>query len=82
MGDRSFPFIVRLMTDPPLSLSLEQAKSYAPYIKDFWATVAAGDAWFDYDKLPEQVQKYFRQFNAIAEDGSKNFIDNNAVLTL
>ncbi len=82
MGDRSFPFIVRLMTDPPLSLSLEQAKEYAPYIRDFWATVAAGDAWFDYDKLPQKVQTYFRAFNAAGEDGNKRFIDNNAVLLL
>ncbi len=82
MGDRSFPFIVRLMTDPPLSLSLEQAKEYAPHIKDFWATVAAGDAWFDYDKLPQKVQAYFSAFNAAGEDGGKRFIDNNAVLWL
>lgn len=82
MGDRSFPFIQRLMTDPPLSLSPQQAENYAPYIKDFWATVAAGDAWFDYDKLPEKVQRFFRQFNAIGEDGKEKFIDNNTVLLL
>ncbi|EDX86134.1 Ser/Thr protein phosphatase family protein [Synechococcus sp. PCC 7335] len=82
MGDRSFPFILRLMTDPPLSLSPEQAESYAPYVKDFWATVAAGDAWFDYKKLPEKVQRYFRRFNAVGEDGKEKFIDNNAVLLL
>ncbi len=82
MGDRSFPFIIRLMTDPPLSLSLEQAKEYAPHIRDFWATVAAGDAWLDYDKLPQKVQTYFKAFNAAGEDGNKRFIDNNAVLLL
>jgi predicted phosphodiesterase len=82
MGDRSFPFIMRLLSDPPLSLSPEQAKDYAPHIKDFWATVAAGDAWFDYDKLPEKVQRYFRQFNAAGKDGKEAFIDNNAVLKL
>jgi len=82
MGDRSFPFILRLLSDPPLSLSPEQAKDYAPYIRDFWATVAAGDAWFDYAKLPEKVQRYFRQFNAAGEDGKESFIDNDAVLRL
>ena len=82
MSDRSFPFIMRLLIDPPLSLSPEQAKDYAPHIKDFWATVAAGDAWFDYAKLPEKVQQYFRQFNAAGEDGKEAFIDNDAVLTL
>lgn len=82
MGDRSFPFILRLMTDPPLSLSLEQAKQYAPHIRDFWAQVAEGDAWFDYDKLPEKAQRYFQQFNAADEDGTERFVDNNAVLLL
>ncbi|MBE9062034.1 metallophosphoesterase [cf. Phormidesmis sp. LEGE 11477] len=82
MGDRSFPFILRLMTDPPLSLSPQQAQDYAPHIRDFWATVAAGDAWFNYDKLPDKVQEYFRQFNATGEDGKERFIDNNAVLPL
>ena len=82
MGSHSFPFILRLMTDPPLSLSPEQAENYAPYIKDFWATVAEGDAWFNYDKLPKKVQNYFRQFNAIGEDGKEQFIDNTAVLLL
>ncbi|MEM8502294.1 MAG: metallophosphoesterase [Cyanobacteria bacterium P01_D01_bin.1] len=82
MGDRSFPFIMRLLTDPPLSLSLEQAKDYAPHIRDFWATVAAGDAWFDYDRLPEEVQRYFQKFNAAGKDGKERFIDNDAVLSL
>ena len=82
MSDRSFPFILRLMSDPPLSLSPEEAKSYAPYLKDFWATVAAGDAQFNYNQLPEKVQKYFHQFNATGNDNKEKYIDNNAVLLL
>ena len=82
MGDRSFPFIMRLLTEPPLSLTLEQAKSYAADIRDFWATVAAGDASLDYSNLPAPAQKYFRRYNAVNADGQAQFIDNNAVLNL
>ena len=80
MGDRSFPFIVRLLSEPPLSLSLEQAKTYATDIRDFWATVAAGDASFDYPQLPESAQNYFAQYDATCPAGKPRFIDNNATL--
>ena len=82
MGDRSFPFIVKLLTDPPLSLSPKQALSYAPHIKHFWASIAAGDTQLDYPHLPENVQAFFRRYNAVDAAGNPQFIDNNAVLTL
>ncbi|MEL6261566.1 MAG: metallophosphoesterase [Cyanobacteria bacterium J06626_6] len=82
MGDRSFRFILKLLTDPPLSLSPDQAKAYAPHIRDFWATVAAGDAVFDYPQLPAAAQAYFQQFEAMGPAGERQLIDNNAVLSL
>ena len=82
MGDRSFPFIVKLLTEPPLSLSPKQALSYAPHIKHFWSSVAAGDAQLDYPQLPEDVQTFFRQYDAVDAAGNPQLIDNNAVLTL
>ncbi len=82
MGDRSFPFILKLLTEPPLSLSLRQAKTYAPHIKDFWATVAAGDATFDYSQLPAVAQQYFQRYSATDANGQPQLIDNNATLTL
>ncbi|PZO45898.1 MAG: metallophosphoesterase [Phormidesmis priestleyi] len=82
MGDRSFRFILKLLLDPPLSLSVDQAKTYAPYIQDFWATVTAGDAVFDYPMLPEKVQQYFQQYSAVDSRGELRLIDNQAVLTL
>ncbi len=82
MGDRSFPFILKLLTEPPLSLSLRQAKTYAPHIRDFWANVAAGDAIFDYPDLPPNVQSYFQQYDATCPAGQPQLIDNNARLTL
>ena len=82
MGDRSFPFIVRLLSEPPLSLSMEDAKAYAADIRDFWATVAAGDARFEYPQLPTAAQKYFARYNATCPAGKPRFIDNNATLAL
>ncbi|MEL7070736.1 MAG: metallophosphoesterase [Cyanobacteria bacterium J06581_3] len=82
MGDRSFPFIVRLLSEPPLSLSLKQAKTYATDIRDFWATVAAGDASFHYPQLPAAAQKYFAQYDATCPEGKPRFIDNDATLML
>ena len=82
MCDRSLPFITRLLTDPPLALSQAQAIRYAHQAKDFWATVAAGDATFDYKHMPESAQQYFCRYNAVDEKGQARFIDNNAVLTL
>ena len=82
MGDRSFPFILKLLTEPPLSLSLAQAKTYAPVIRDFWANVAAGDAIFNYPQLPTHVQQYFAQYDATCEKGDMRLIDNSATLSL
>ncbi len=82
MGDRSFRFILKLLLDPPLSLSLDQAKTYAPHIQDFWASVAAGDAVFDYPLLPEKAQQYFQRYSALNQNGEPTLIDNQAVLTL
>lgn len=82
MSERSLPFITRLLTDPPLSLSAQQAESYAPYIKDFWATVAAGDAVFDYPQLPDVAQRYFQRYEATCPQGNPRFIDNHATLVV
>lgn len=82
MSDRSFPFILKLLTDPPLSLSLAQAKAYAPQIKDFWAEVAAGDALFDYSDLPTTAQRYFQRYSATDKQGQPRLIDNEATLPL
>ena len=82
MGDRSFPFILKLLSEPPLSLSLREARTYAPHIRDFWANVAAGDAIFNYPELPENVQAYFARYDATCPKGEPRLIDNNAVLAL
>ena len=82
MGDRAFAFIMKLLTDPPLSINPSEAKDYAPHVRDFWATVAEGDASFHYPQLPEPAQQYFKRFNAVCKQGKPRFIDNNATLRL
>jgi 3',5'-cyclic AMP phosphodiesterase CpdA len=82
MGDRSFPFVVKLLTLPPLSLSNQQAEQLAPSLRDFWASIAAGDAELDYPQLGSQVQDYFKKFGAFSPNGNPALIDNHTTLLL
>lgn len=82
MGDRSFPFIMKLLMGKPLHLSATEAEQYAPMLRDFWAAIAAGDALFECPKLPVKLQRYFQTFNAVTTDGTPYQIDNNTTLWL
>ncbi|WP_031294671.1 metallophosphoesterase family protein [Leptolyngbya sp. Heron Island J] len=82
MGDRSFPFMMKLLTSSPLYLSPVEAEQYAPALRDFWATIAAGDARFDFSELPPQLQRYLHSFSALDTDGQPRYIDNDATLWL
>lgn len=82
MADRSFPFMMKLLTSKPLHLSLDEAEQYAPALKDFWAAIAAGDAQFNCPDLPFKLQRYLQTFNAVDKCGQSNPIDNNATLWL
>ncbi|WP_026734550.1 metallophosphoesterase family protein [Fischerella sp. PCC 9605] len=82
MGDRSFPFLMKLLTLPPLNLPLEQAQELAPTLRDFWANIANGDALFNYSHFPPEVSRYFEKYGAIATCGTPTFIDNNSTLLL
>ncbi|RCJ34008.1 metallophosphoesterase [Nostoc punctiforme NIES-2108] len=88
MGDRSFPFLIKLLTQSPLNLPLSQAKKLAPGLRDFWATIADGDAVLDYPHFPPEVRRYIQTYSAsqsnsaIATAGSLTMIDNNSTLLL
>ncbi|MEH2058409.1 MAG: metallophosphoesterase [Nostoc sp.] len=88
MGDRSFPFLIKLLTHSPLNLPLSQAKKLAPGLRDFWATIADGDAVLDYPDFPLEVQRYIETYGAsqsnpgIATSGNSTLIDNNTTLLL
>jgi 3',5'-cyclic AMP phosphodiesterase CpdA len=76
MGDRSYPFMIKLLTSHPLNLSLGEAEKFAPYLRNFWADIAEGDSLFDFPDFPPKVRHYFRQFGAINQEGSPSLIDN------
>ncbi|MEH2364237.1 metallophosphoesterase family protein [Nostoc sp.] len=88
MGDRSFPFLVKLLTDSPLYLPLSQAKELAPSLRDFWATIADGDAVLDYPDFPLEVRRYIQTYGAsqpnpgMASSEALTLIDNNSTLLL
>ena len=82
MGDRSFPFLVKFLTLPPLNLPLEQAEVIAPNLREFWANIAQGDALLEYDWFPANIGHYFQKYGAVAEDGTPTLIDNYSTLLL
>jgi 3',5'-cyclic AMP phosphodiesterase CpdA len=82
MGDRSTPFLVKLLTLPPLSIPMAQAEKLTPILHDFWANIADGDALFEFPNLPKEISDYFQEYSAIAPCGSAALIDNNISLLL
>lgn len=76
MANRSFPFMVKLLSEPPLSLPRSQAEALAPDLRHFWADIAGGDAVFDFPQFPPAVRHYFQSFSA------GDYLDNQVTLTL
>lgn len=82
MEDRSYPFLVKLLTLPPLNLPVAKAEKLAPVLREFWANIANGDALFEYPNFPTEVSKYFQEYGAMATCGSLALVDNNISLLL
>lgn len=80
MGDRSQPFMVKLLTSAPLNLPMRDATQLAPKLRDFWADIAAGDGKFDFPDFPPKVRRYFQSFSATDSEGKLITIDNHARL--
>lgn len=82
MGDRSFPFILKLLTQAPLNLPPAEAETLAPDLRYFWASVAKGDTLFNFPHLPATVQQYLEKFSALDPEGNVRLIDNHTTLLL
>jgi 3',5'-cyclic AMP phosphodiesterase CpdA len=82
MGDRSYPFLMKLLTLPPLNLPQDEAQELAPSLRDFWATIADGDGLLDYPHFPHRVRHYIQKYGAIATGGIPTLIDNNSTILL
>lgn len=82
MGDHSLPFMLKLLTQPPLSIPLAEAKVLAADLRYFWADVASGDTLFDFAHFPPAVRRYFEAFSARDAEGNPQLIDNAVTLGL
>ena len=82
MGDRSYPFMVRLLTHSPFNFSQQEAEALAPSLRYFWAQIADGDTLFDFSHLPSPMQHYFESFGATDSQGRPSLIDNHTTLLL
>lgn len=82
IGQRSQPFMLQLLTQPPLSLPAEEAAELAPSLRYFWADIADGDAMFDFSHFPPAARRYFESFSAIDSHGNPRLIDNAVTLLL
>lgn len=82
MGDRSFYFMHRFLTEPPICAPAEQAAELAPHLRYFWADISAGDALFNFDHFPPSIRQHLQQFGALDEKGNPRLIDNQTVLKL
>jgi 3',5'-cyclic AMP phosphodiesterase CpdA len=63
MGDRSYPFVRKLLTQPPLNLSLEVAETLMPQLRYFWADLANGDAKYSFPEFSPDHRAYFEAFS-------------------
>lgn len=82
MGDRSFPFMSRLLAGHPLNLPPAQVEAIAPKLRYFWADIAAGDAVFDFSELPALIRHHLQQFGALNSEGTPSLIDNRATIEI
>ncbi|AFY73164.1 putative phosphohydrolase [Synechococcus sp. PCC 7502] len=76
MGDRAVPFVMRLLTDPPLCNDSIAALEMAKDLRYFWADIAGGDADFRFPQFALKSRNYFEAFS------DRPPADNNTVLEL
>lgn len=80
LGDRSLPFMMRLLTSSPIHLPEAEAMRLAPQLRDFWANIAEGDNLFEFSDFPPMLRQYFKQFGAIDPQGNPRLWDNETQL--
>ena len=76
MGDRSHPFMIKLLTSFPLNLSMSEAEKLAPELRYFWSDIAKGDHIFEFPKFPSSVRSYLEKFS------SQHQIDNEGTIII
>ena len=76
IGKASLKFILKLLTDPPVSMPAAAAQQFAPDLQYFWPTIAAGDAQFHFPHLPPAARQLLEAFSELENSPA----DNNTVL--
>lgn len=82
MGDRADPFMMRLLTKPPLNLPETEAKMLVPELRYFWANIAQGDASFSFPNFPPHIREFFEKFSEQEKLNVENISDNHTCLKL
>ncbi|MGL5035960.1 MAG: metallophosphoesterase family protein, partial [Microcystaceae cyanobacterium] len=82
LGDRSYFFMMRLLTLPPLNLPKETAEKMVPSLRYFWADVAEGDGKFDFPDFPAPLRSFLKQFSGYNHPEHLDFEDNNTSLKI
>jgi 3',5'-cyclic AMP phosphodiesterase CpdA len=82
LGSRSRPYMLQLLTHPPLCLPSSEAEALVGSLRYFWAEIANGDAIFDFPHFPAAARRYFEGFSAIDPTGQLQLIDNWVTLLI
>ncbi|WP_267384046.1 metallophosphoesterase family protein [Cyanobacterium sp. uoEpiScrs1] len=82
LGDRSFPFMVKLLITSPFEISMKEAEKLVPHLKYFWADISEGDNILDFPEFPTEIRHYFQKFGSVKPDGTLALIDNCVCLKL
>jgi len=80
MGNRADPFMMKLLTQPPLNLSVEEAEKFVPDLRYFWADIAQGDATFSFPHFPPQIRAFFEKFSEQEKLNVHQISDNHTRL--
>ena len=72
MGERSHPFMMRLLTEDPCYLTEEEAEQWVGSLRYFWADIAQGDTQFHFPHFPERLRTYFESFSADPDLGDNH----------
>jgi hypothetical protein len=83
MGDRSVPFMTKMLCQPPLNLTPREAVRIAPDLRYFWADIADGDSAFQFPQWPEPLRDHFEAYSLRhPQEEAKNVGDNYTALAL
>jgi predicted phosphodiesterase len=83
MGDRSEPFMKKMLCQPPLNVPPREAIQFASELRYFWADVAAGDPDVQFPHWPQPLRNHFEAYaHWQGEEIARGITDNCTTLQL